>query len=132
MDGRGGRPEQAVCAAGPESSAARRSHGEPKTLPCLKTEIPPCGTDPYSRPGEKRGGAWMGPLIGQSRLFAAAGQKVRLPICNMVRPHCAARRLVAPKLMSVLHGHLWRMAVLPGMLLSAATAAVAAAAFVGP
>lgn len=50
-----------------------------------------------------RKAGWRLDLIGQSRLFATAGQKVRLPVCNMVRPHCATRRLVAPKLMSVLH-----------------------------
>ncbi len=29
--------------------------------------------DPYSRPAEKRGGAWMDEVCGQSRLFAADG-----------------------------------------------------------
>lgn len=40
--------------------------------------------DPYSRPAEKRGGAWMAEVVGQSRLMAAAGQPVRLPVAHMV------------------------------------------------
>ena len=46
--------------------------------------------DPYSRPAEKRGGAWMDEYVGRSRLLAPAGQSVRLPvaylICNQTPP----------------------------------------------
>lgn len=40
--------------------------------------------DPYSRPSEKRGGAWMDEVCGQSKLFAAEGASVRLPVAHMV------------------------------------------------
>ncbi|EFN52299.1 hypothetical protein CHLNCDRAFT_139059 [Chlorella variabilis] len=40
--------------------------------------------DPYSRPSEKRGGAWMDEVCGQSRLFAVEGEEVRLPVAHMV------------------------------------------------
>lgn len=40
--------------------------------------------DPYSRPAEKRGGAWMDEVCGQSRLFARDGESVRLPVAHMV------------------------------------------------
>ncbi|MEW5307298.1 MAG: hypothetical protein WDW36_009705 [Sanguina aurantia] len=40
--------------------------------------------DPYSRPAEKRGGAWMAEVVGQSRLFAPEGSSVRLPVAHMV------------------------------------------------
>ena len=40
--------------------------------------------DPYSRPAEKRGGAWMGEVCGQSKLFAVDGENVRLPVAYMV------------------------------------------------
>jgi oligopeptidase A len=40
--------------------------------------------DPYSRPAEKRGGAWMDEVCGQSRLFAVDGESVRLPVAHMV------------------------------------------------
>jgi oligopeptidase A len=40
--------------------------------------------DPYSRPAEKRGGAWMDEVCAQSALFAAPGQAVRLPVAHMV------------------------------------------------
>lgn len=33
---------------------------------------------------EKRGGAWMDEVAGQSRLFAAPGESVRLPVAHMV------------------------------------------------
>jgi oligopeptidase A len=46
--------------------------------------------DPYSRPAEKRGGAWMDECVGRSRLFAERGRPVRLPvaylICNQSPP----------------------------------------------
>ncbi|GIL51270.1 hypothetical protein Vafri_7134 [Volvox africanus] len=40
--------------------------------------------DPYSRPAEKRGGAWMAEVVGQSRLMAPPGASVRLPVAHMV------------------------------------------------
>jgi oligopeptidase A len=46
--------------------------------------------DPYSRPAEKRGGAWMDECVGRSRLLAGSGQAVRLPVaylvCNQTPP----------------------------------------------
>lgn len=46
--------------------------------------------DPYSRPAEKRGGAWMDECVGRSRTLAAPGQAVRLPVayltCNQTPP----------------------------------------------
>ncbi|MCC6782288.1 MAG: M3 family metallopeptidase [Planctomycetes bacterium] len=40
--------------------------------------------DPYSRPAEKRGGAWMDDGLVRSRLFAAPGTGVRLPVAHLV------------------------------------------------
>jgi len=40
--------------------------------------------DPYSRPEEKRGGAWMDECASRSSTMATAGQAVRLPIAHMV------------------------------------------------
>lgn len=40
--------------------------------------------DPYSRPSEKRGGAWMDEVFGRSRVLAQDGTSVRLPIAHMV------------------------------------------------
>eukprot|EP00475_Leptophrys_vorax_P011584 TRINITY_DN18149_c0_g1_i3.p1 TRINITY_DN18149_c0_g1~~TRINITY_DN18149_c0_g1_i3.p1 ORF type:complete len:827 (+),score=48.43 TRINITY_DN18149_c0_g1_i3:34-2514(+) len=40
--------------------------------------------DPYSRPAEKRGGAWMSGICGRSRLFAPAGKDARLPVTHIV------------------------------------------------
>jgi oligopeptidase A len=40
--------------------------------------------DPYSRPGEKRGGAWMDECIGRSRLLAPPDREVRLPVAYLV------------------------------------------------
>ena len=40
--------------------------------------------DPYSRPAEKRGGAWMDECLGRSRLFADAGGRARLPVAHLV------------------------------------------------
>lgn len=46
--------------------------------------------DPFSRPAEKRGGAWMDECIGRSRALAPAGTHVRLPtaylVCNQTPP----------------------------------------------
>ncbi|KAJ1692478.1 hypothetical protein LUZ63_009176 [Rhynchospora breviuscula] len=40
--------------------------------------------DPYSRPAEKRGGAWMDEVFARSRVLAPPGAPVRLPIPHMV------------------------------------------------
>ncbi|XP_002977033.2 probable cytosolic oligopeptidase A [Selaginella moellendorffii] len=40
--------------------------------------------DPYSRPSEKRGGAWMDIVVGRSRVLAPRGSSVRLPVAHMV------------------------------------------------
>ena len=40
--------------------------------------------DPYSRPAEKRGGAWMNECLGRSALLAPDGQAVRLPVAYLV------------------------------------------------
>ena len=46
--------------------------------------------DPYSRPAEKRGGAWMDECVGRSRLFRDASGAPRLPVaylvCNQTPP----------------------------------------------
>jgi len=46
--------------------------------------------DAYSRPAEKRGGAWMDSCVGRSRLLAEPGKAVRLPVayltCNQTPP----------------------------------------------
>jgi oligopeptidase A len=40
--------------------------------------------DPYARPGEKRGGAWMNTIVDRSRLLASAGQSSSLPVALFV------------------------------------------------
>ncbi len=46
--------------------------------------------DTYARPGEKRGGAWMNPLLGRSSALAAPGEGHRAPVavlvCNQPAP----------------------------------------------
>jgi oligopeptidase A len=46
--------------------------------------------DPYSRPADKRGGAWMNELRGRSRQLAGPGEAARTPIaylvCNQAPP----------------------------------------------
>lgn len=46
--------------------------------------------DPYSRPAEKRPGAWMNTLVGRSAVMAQAGERARLPVaymvCNQTKP----------------------------------------------
>ena len=46
--------------------------------------------DPYSRPAEKRGGAWMDECVGRSALFSPEPGGVRLPVaylvCNQAPP----------------------------------------------
>jgi len=56
--------------------------------------------DPYSRPGEKRGGAWMNTVVGKSRLLAVGEADASLPVALFVmnaRPPAAGR----PGLMSM-------------------------------
>ncbi|CAN6810629.1 unnamed protein product [Brassica oleracea] len=40
--------------------------------------------DPYSRPSEKRDGAWMDEVVSRSRVMAQKGSSVRLPVAQMV------------------------------------------------
>ncbi|NEP16767.1 MAG: M3 family metallopeptidase [Leptolyngbya sp. SIO4C1] len=40
--------------------------------------------DPYSRPAEKRGGAWMGDCINRTKVRTAAGEQIRLPVAYLV------------------------------------------------
>ena len=40
--------------------------------------------DPYSRPEEKRGGAWMDEVVTRSKVLAPVGHDVRLPVAHMV------------------------------------------------
>ncbi|KAL6993944.1 oligopeptidase A [Sarracenia purpurea var. burkii] len=40
--------------------------------------------DPFSRPSEKRGGAWMDEVVGRSRVFSRDGASPRLPVAHMV------------------------------------------------
>lgn len=46
--------------------------------------------DPYSRPAEKRGGAWMGECIARAKIIEAESPKTRLPVaylaCNQTPP----------------------------------------------
>lgn len=55
--------------------------------------------DPYARPEEKRGGAWMDELCGRSTVCAPSGQPVRLPVAYV---NCNQRPGLdnAPSLMS--------------------------------
>jgi oligopeptidase A len=40
--------------------------------------------DPYSRPAEKRGGAWMGDCINRAKLLTPDGSQIRLPVAYLV------------------------------------------------
>lgn len=40
--------------------------------------------DPYSRPSEKRGGAWMDEVVARSRVMSRDGAPARLPVAHMV------------------------------------------------
>jgi oligopeptidase A len=56
--------------------------------------------DPYARPGEKRGGAWMNTVVGRSRVLAEDGQSSSRPVALFVmngRPPEAGK----PALMSL-------------------------------
>ncbi|MGA1370996.1 MAG: M3 family metallopeptidase [Pseudomonadales bacterium] len=56
--------------------------------------------DPYARPGEKRGGAWMNTVVDRTRLLASDGRDASLPVALFVmngRPPAAGE----PALMSL-------------------------------
>ena len=40
--------------------------------------------DPFSRPSEKREGAWMDEVVSRSRVFSPDGTSPRLPVAHMV------------------------------------------------
>ena len=40
--------------------------------------------DPFSRPSEKRGGAWMNEVVGRSELFPQASGRARIPVAYLV------------------------------------------------
>ncbi|KAG9140890.1 hypothetical protein Leryth_010425 [Lithospermum erythrorhizon] len=40
--------------------------------------------DPYTRPSEKRGGAWMNEVVARSRVLSVDGNSTRLPIAHMI------------------------------------------------
>ncbi len=40
--------------------------------------------DPYSRPKEKRGGAWMNEVFGRSALFPSSDKRPRLPVAYLI------------------------------------------------
>ncbi len=40
--------------------------------------------DPYSRPEEKRSGAWMDPHRDRTTIYSGEGLPVRLPVCNLI------------------------------------------------
>lgn len=40
--------------------------------------------DPYTRPSEKRGGAWMDEVLARSRVLSRDGTSPRLPVAHMV------------------------------------------------
>ncbi|KAL5556685.1 hypothetical protein UlMin_038921 [Ulmus minor] len=40
--------------------------------------------DPYTRPSEKRGGAWMDEVVARSRVLSHDGTSARLPVAHMV------------------------------------------------
>lgn len=40
--------------------------------------------DPYSRPSEKRGGAWMDEVVARSCMLSRDGSNARLPVAHMV------------------------------------------------
>jgi len=79
-------------------AAVQRTACVGTTLPTMATPRIPCCTqmlkdgqptayfylDPYSRPAEKRGGAWMAEVVGRSALFAPEGTAARLPVAHMV------------------------------------------------
>ena len=43
-----------------------------------------CFLDPYARPAEKRGGAWMNSAMGRSAALAPPGAARQLPVCYLV------------------------------------------------
>ena len=40
--------------------------------------------DPFSRPSEKRGGAWMNEVVGRSALFPQASGRARIPVAYLI------------------------------------------------
>ncbi len=40
--------------------------------------------DPYTRPAEKRGGAWMNEVLGRSALMSPDGRGIRLPVAHLI------------------------------------------------
>ena len=70
-----------------------------RVLDTAGREIAGLYLDPYARPEEKRGGAWMDELCGRSTVCAPVGREIRLPVayvnCNQ-RPGLDG----APSLMS--------------------------------
>jgi len=62
-------------------------HADVRFFRVLCAEGEPVGAfylDPYSRPGEKRGGAWMDECVCRSKRLATTGESVRLPVANLV------------------------------------------------
>ena len=57
--------------------------------------------DPFARPAEKRGGAWMDSVIGRSALLAPKGQRVRLPVAVAVCNSAPPERPGAPALLTL-------------------------------
>ncbi len=61
-----------------------------RVLDRTKTPIAAFYLDPYSRPAEKRGGAWMDECVGRSTVCGRAPGEVRLPVaylvCNQTPP----------------------------------------------
>lgn len=61
-----------------------------RVLDRTNTPIAAFYLDPYSRPAEKRGGAWMDECVGRSTVCGAAPGEVRLPVaylvCNQTPP----------------------------------------------
>ncbi len=55
-----------------------------RVLDATGEEVAAFFLDPYSRPGEKRGGAWMDECVGRSRRLAENGEGVRKPVAYLV------------------------------------------------
>jgi len=60
--------------------------------------------DSFTRPGEKKGGAWMNGVINRSRALAPPGEAVRLPVailcCNQSPPVTNPNGSITPSLMT--------------------------------
>ena len=55
-----------------------------KVLDEADEEIAAFYMDPYSRPAEKRGGAWMNEVMGRSGLFPRPNGRARLPVAYLI------------------------------------------------